>query len=379
MHLLVLFTARRLILRLPCISCGYSSSTLVACLLFWYCLQATVKGSVVIRRKRNFRITPDAMVCQSPTMDDDYIERARLATLERYAGAAAKAAELKALQGRLFTAHESAVDAAGGQGAGGSSTREDPDADCVAVDLDNLSAIASRRGKITATTQKANMAVLRAAFKHRTEGKSRVDAKILAAAGESGGLPVPPDVGTVHGRGALGADEADGGTAAGALKQLQRCLSAHGASRQASRSLSLALSPLRLRAPDGRPGGRLAADGVVDTLAEAAGGERRADEPAGGAAGLARRSVADLDASGVYAVFFAQFVPKTDEAYLSLVERVMVQEGLSGAVVSDEGTPVADLVALFQPAMSDAKLWSFGHRQALDIFFRSCRSSPSLQ
>lgn len=85
--------------------------------------------------------------------------------------------------------------------------------------------------------------------------------------------------------------------------------------------------------------------------------------------------MADLDASGVYAVFLSEFVPKMDEAFLSVVERVMVQEGLCGAVVSDEGTPVDDLVALFQPALSDAKLWSFGHRQSLHIFFRSCRPS----
>lgn len=334
---------------------------------------------MVIRRKRGFRITPDAMVCKAPAMDAAYIERVRLATLERYATDAAKAAELKGMQDLLFTAHASAVDAAGDDGARGSSSRDGlQDEDGVVVDLDNLSAIASRRGKISATTQRSNMAVLRAAFKHRSEGKSRVDARILAAAGESGGLPVPPDAGARQGRGGLEADEGDGGTAPVALKQLQRCLSAHSASRQASRSLSLALSPLRLRAPDGRAGGRLAANGVVDSLGDAAGGGRPDDGPPRSAAGPAHRSVAALDASGVYAVFLAEFVPKTDVAYLSVVERVMVQEGLCGAVVSDEGTPVADLVALFQPALSEAKLWSFGHKQSLHIFFRSCRSSRSL-
>lgn len=152
-------------------------------------------------------------------------------------------------------------------------------------------------------------------------------------------------------------------------------VSAHSTSRKASRSLYLALSPLRLRAPDGSARGRLAANGVVDSLGEAAGGGRPVDGPPRGAAGPAHRSVADLDASGVYAVFLSEFVPKTDEAYLSVVKRVMVQEGLCGTVVSDEGTPVDDLVALFQPALSDAKLWSFGHRQSLHIFFRSCRPS----
>lgn len=211
-----------------CASCQCSCSLLVALVCCSdFSVQATVKGSVIVRRKRGFRITPDAMVCKAPTMDADYIERVRQATLERYASQATKAAELKSLQDKLFTAHASAVEAAGDQGAGGSSSRDgQQDADCVAVDLDNLSAIASRRGKITATTQRANMAVLRAAFKHRTEGKSHVSAKILAAAGESGGLPVLPDAGPCQGRGGLEANEGDGGTPPGALKQLQRRLCA---------------------------------------------------------------------------------------------------------------------------------------------------------
>jgi len=81
----------------------------------------------------------------------------------------------------------------------------------------------------------------------------------LVAADKAGGLPALPDIKRRRGREAhLGIDAP--------LKKLQTVLSAHGAARSTSRALSLAASPMRLRAPATTPSSLLVANGVVHKL-----------------------------------------------------------------------------------------------------------------
>jgi len=64
---------------------------------------------------------------------------------------------------------------------------------------------------------------------------------------------------------------------------------------------------------------------------------------------------------------------KNDTDYVGLVKKVLVHEGISGAVVIDDDTPVGDLVGISESTMKDAKQWTFGHKRSLDIFFRHFR------
>lgn len=311
-------------------------------------------------------------------MTDEYIQQARLASQRRYAAQATAARKLTALKARLHTAHETAeADCSGPDVEKIDTAQAVPsrrktlsEAECAAVDLDNLSEIASRSGKNSSTTHKANMEVLRAGYQRRMAGKSPVAAKLLAAADEAGRLPAPPpDADPEGGRGALVA-EGD------PLRQIQRCLAAQAATRSASRAKVLASSPMQLRGPSIIDGRRLGANGIVDTL--------RAIEGGGGAAGMASvpsgsryRGVVDLDGSGVFGLFEDDYQPKTDAVYLDLVKSVMVSERLSGMVIVGESTTVDELVNLFQPVMTGADQWSFGQRKALEMFFRRCRAACS--
>ncbi|OSX77681.1 hypothetical protein BU14_0138s0027 [Porphyra umbilicalis] len=140
---------------------------------------------------------------------------------------------------------------------------------------------------------------------------------ILAAADEAGGLPALPDNERRRGRDALlGVDTP--------LKKIQTVLSAHGAARSTSRALSLAASPMRLRAPATTPSSRLVANGVVHTLDTMT---------APSTAGPSEPNVASLlDALGVFDLFKKRYTIKDDAVYLGLVKKVLVEEGISGPV-----------------------------------------------
>jgi len=81
---------------------------------------------------------------------------------------------------------------------------------------------------------------------------------------------------------------------------------------------------------------------------------------------------------GVFDLFKKRYTIKDDAVYLGLVKKALVEEGISGPVVVDAGTPVSDLVGLFEGTMQDAKQWTFGHKRSLDIFFRYCREVTAL-
>ena len=66
------------------------------------------------------------------------------------------------------------------------------------------------------------------------------------------------------------------------------------------------------------------------------------------AAGIEPTVTALLDALGVFDLFKKRFTIKDDAVYLGLIKKVLVEEGISGAVVFDAGTPVSDLVVLFE-------------------------------
>jgi len=248
---------------------------------------------------------------------------------------------------------------AGSSAAGASSTPS-----YAATDIDNLMAVDSRQGKFTAATHAKNTDKLRAAFAYRGAGFSSSSANILAAADEAGGLPALPANERHRGLDALlGVDTP--------LKKIQTVLSAHGAARSTSRVLSLADSPMRLRAPATTPSSRLVANGVVHTLETMTAPSTAG--PSVQAAGRERDVASLLDALGVFDLFKKRYAIKDDAVYLGLVEKVLVEEGISGAVVVDAGTPVSDLVGLFEGTMQAAKQWTFGHKRSFDIFFRYCR------
>jgi len=206
------------------------------------------------------------------------------------------------------------------------------------VDMDKLMAIASRRGKATAATHEKNKHRLRDAFAYRGAGYASKSAKIMAAADQAGGLPDLPDGGPRRGRDVLlGVDTP--------LKKIQTALSAHAAARSTSRALALAASPMRLRAPTPSPGSRLVVNGVVNTIdadqePSASGLDAAVVGPAENAAGF-------LNPSGVFDLFQKQYTIKEDAVCLGLVKKVLVEDGISGAVVIDEDTPVGELVGIF--------------------------------
>jgi len=195
------------------------------------------------------------MVCTSPSMTDAYVTKAQEAVQKRYAEKDDDHRKQKAAAKAHHTAHPSVVGRdgtmAGSSGAGATSTL------CYAgMDKDNLMAVASRQGKVTAATQATNKEKLRAAFSYRGAGFSSSSPKFLAAADKAGSLPALPNHERRRGRDTLlGVDTP--------LKKIQTVLSAHGAARSTSRALWLAGSPMRLRAPATTPSSLLLANGVV--------------------------------------------------------------------------------------------------------------------
>jgi len=325
--------------------------------------QATEKGKVVYRHKRKFVMSASVMVCKAATMTDEYVKCAREAAQKRYAEKNKNHLKEKAANKAYHTAHPMIVER-DGAAAGSSAAGVSANLGYADVDMDNLMAIASRRGKATAATHEKNKDKLRAAFSYRGAGYSSTSAKIMAAADQAGGLPDLPNGGPRRGRDVLlGVDTP--------LKKTQTALSAHAASRSTSRALALAASPMRLRAPTSSPGSRLVVNGVVNTIdadqeQSAPGHDAAVVGPAENAAGL-------LNPSGVFDLFQKQYTIKEDAVYLRLVKKMLVEEGISKAMVIDEDTPVGELVGIFEGTLKDANQWSFGHRRSLDIFFRHCQ------
>ena len=325
--------------------------------------QAIENGKVDFRHKRNFTMSATVMVCEAATMMDDYVKSAREAAQKRYAEKDDNRRKQKAANKAYHTAHRMVV-ARDGAAAGSSAAGATGDRSYAARDLENLMAIASRRGNATAATHVKNHDKLRAAFAYRGAGHSSTSAKVAAAADEAGGLQLLPDGGPRRGRDVLlGVDTP--------LKKIQTALSVHGAARSSARALALASSPMRLRAPKTSPGSWLVANGVVNTIEDD-------EEPSAAArdasvAGGAVNSVGLLDPSGVFDLFEKQYTIKDVSVNLGLIKKVLVEEGISGAVVIDNDTPVGELVGIFESTMKDAKQWTFGHKRSLDIFFRHCR------
>jgi len=330
--------------------------------------QAIEKGKLGFRHKRSFVMSAAVMVCPSPSMTDAHVKKAQEAAQKRYAEKDDDHRKEKAATKALHTVHPSVVRRdgamAGSSAAGASSTPR-----YAATDMDNLMAVASRQGKVTAATHAKNKDKLRAAFAYRGAGFSSSSAKSLAAADEAGGLTALTDNERRRGRAALlGVDTP--------LKKIQTVLFAHGAARSTSRAVSLAASPMRLRAPATTQSSRLVANGVVHTL-----DTMTAPSTAGPiveAAGSEPNVSSLLDALGVFDLFKKRYTIKDDAVYLGLVKKVLVDEGISEAVVVDAGTPVSDLVGLFEGTMQDAKQWTFGHKRSLDMFFRYCREITAL-
>jgi len=160
------------------------------------------------------------------------------------------------------------------------------------------------------------------------------------------------------------------------LKKIQTVLSAHGAARLTTRALSLAASPMRLRAPATTPSSRLVANGVVHTFDTMTAPSTAG--PSVEAAGSEPNVASLLDALGFFDQFKKRYTIKDEAVYLGLVKKVLVEEGTSGAVLVDAGISVSDLVGLFEGTMQDAKQWTFGHKRSLDIFFRYCREVTAL-
>jgi len=275
-----------------------------------FLFQATEKGKLVFRHKRNFVMSAAVMVCPSPSMTDAYVKKAQEAAQKRYAEKDDDHRMEKAATKALHTAHPSVAGRdgamAGSSAAGASSTPS-----YAATDMDNLMAVASRQGKVTAATHAKNKDKLRAAFAYREAGFSSSSAKILAAADEAGGLPALPDNERRRGRDALlGVDTP--------LKKIQTVLSAHGAARSTSRALSLAAAPMRLRAPATAPSSRLLANGVVHTLETMTAPSTAG--PSVQAAGSKPNVASFLDALGVFDLFKKRYTIKDDAIYLELVK-----------------------------------------------------------
>jgi len=285
------------------------------------------------------------MMCPSPSVTNAYVKKSREAAQKRYAEKDDDHRMQKAATKALHTAHPSVVGRDGAM-AGSSAARAFSTPSYAATDMDNLMAVASRQDEVTAATHARNKDKLRAASAYREAGFFSSSAKILAAADEAGGLPTFPDNKRRRGRDALlGVDTP--------LKKIQTVLSAHGAAHSTSRALSVQASPMRLREPATSPSSRPVANGVVHTLetmtAPCTAG------PSVHAAGSKPNVASLLDALGVFDLFKKRYTIKDDVVYLGLVKRVLVEEGISGAVAVDAGTPVSDLVGLFEGTMQDVK------------------------
>jgi len=330
--------------------------------------QAAEKGKLVFRHKRSFFMSAALMLCPSLSMTDAYVKKAQEAAQTRYAEKDDDHRMEKAATKALHTANP-AVLGRDGSMAGSSVAEASYIPRYAATDMEHLMEVASSQGKVTAATRAKNRDKLRAAFAYREARFSSSSAKILAAADEAGGLPAFPDNELRRGRDALlGVDTP--------LKKNQTVLSAHGAARSTSRALSLAASPMRLLAPATTSSSRLVANRVVHTLET-----MTAPSTAGSilqAAGSKPNMASLLDALGVLYLFKKRYTTKNDAVYLGLVKKVLVEEGIAGAVADDAGTPVSDLVGLFDGTMQDARQWTFGHKRSLDIRFRYGREVTAL-
>jgi len=337
------------------------------CLAWHFFFQATEKGKLVFRHKRNFFMSAAVMVCPSPSTKDAYVKKAQAAAQKRYADKEDDHRMEKAETKALHTAHPSVVGRdgamAGSSAAGASSTPR-----YAATGTDHLMAVGSRQGNVTAATHAKNKDKLRAAFASGGAGFSSSSAKIFAAADEAGGLPAFPDNERRRGRDALLVVDTP-------LKKMQTVLSLHGAARLNSRALSLAASPMRLRAPATTPSSQLVANGGVHILEAMT--APSTSGPSVEAAGSEPNVASFLDDLGVFDLFKKRYTIKDESVYLVLVKKVLVEEGISGAVVVDAGTPVRDLVGLFEGTMQDAKQWTFGRKRSF-IFFRYFRKVTAL-
>jgi len=333
-----------------------------------FLFQANKKGKLVFRHKRNLVMSAAVMVRHSPFMTDAYVKKAQEAAQKRFAEKKDDHRKENAATKALHTAHPSFVGRdgamAGSRAAGAPFNRS-----YEATDMDNLLVVASRQRNVTAITRAKNKDKLQAAFAYRGVGFSSSNAKILAAADDAGGLPALPDNERRRGRDALlGVDTP--------LKKIRTVLSALGAARSTSWTLSLAASPMRLRAPATTQSSRLVANGVVHTvdtmMAPSAAGRREE-------AAVSEPNVASLvDALGVFGLITERYTIKDNAVNLGLEKKVLLEEGISWAVVVDAGTPVSDLLGIFWGTMQDAKQWTLGHKRSLDIFFRYCREATAL-
>jgi len=191
----------------------------------------------------------------------------------------------------------------------------------------------------------------------------------LAADEKASGRPELPDSERRRGRGTfLGFDAP--------IKNIQTVFSAHGAARLTLRTRLLATAPMRLRAPATIPSIRLVANGVartLDTLTAPSPAEQSVE-----AAGSEPYVASLLDALGVFDLFKKRYTIKDDAVCLALVKRVLVEKGIPGAVVVDAGTPVSDLVGLFESTLQDCFQWTFGNKRSLGVFCRSCGEVTAL-
>jgi len=302
-----------------------------------FLVQANEKGKLVFRHKRSFVLSAAVMVCHSSFMTDTYVKKAQEAAQKRFAEKDDDHHKEKAVTKALHTAHPSVVGCDGAM-AGSSAAGAFSNPSYAATDMENLMVVASRQGKVTATTRAKNKVKLRAAFDYRGAGFSSSSAKILAAADEAGGLPALPDNERRRGRDALLGGETP-------LMKIQTVLSALGAARSTAWTLLLAASPMRLRAPATTPSSRLVANGVVHTF-----DTMIAPSTAGPSveAAVSEPNVSSLVyASGVFGLVKKRYTIKDDAVYLGLDKKVLVDKGISGAVVIDAGTPVSDLVGIF--------------------------------
>jgi len=116
-----------------------------------FLFQATEKGKLVVRHKRNFVMSAAVMVCPSRSMTDAHVKKAQEAAQKRYAEKNDHHREEMAATKALQTAHPSVVgrdgSMAGSSAAGASSTPS-----YAATDMDNLMVVASRQGRVTAAT-----------------------------------------------------------------------------------------------------------------------------------------------------------------------------------------------------------------------------------
>jgi len=261
-----------------------------------YFTQATDKGKVVFGHKRNFVMSAAVMVCQAETMKDEYARSVRSAAQKRYADMDENHRKEKAATKAYHTAHPTVVGRDGAV-AGSSAAAASAEPAYAALGMNNLVAIASRRGKVTAATHEKNQDKLRAAFAYRNAVKSSTSSMMLVAADKAGALPTLPEESPHSGRAVLlGVDTP--------LKKIQTALSVHAAAPSTSRALTSASSPMRLRAPTASPCSRLVANGIVHTIDDDQDPSTAAKDA--GAVAVEVNAAGVLDPSGVFDLFEKQ-------------------------------------------------------------------------